>query len=55
MPVAARSREEARPHAGGLEMALHGAVGGGAGAHVFEDLLHLDDVAFHAGDLGDAR
>ena len=39
----------------GLEMALHGAVGAGAGAHVLEDLLHLDDVAFHAGDLGDAR
>src|SRR3954464_8746801 len=46
--------EKARPHAGRLEMTDHGAVGGGAGAHVFEDLLHLDDVALEPGDLGDA-
>src|SRR5580698_2351358 len=47
--------EEARAHAGGLKMALHGAVRPDAGAHELVDLLHLDDVAFETGDLGDAH
>ena len=34
-------------------MALHRAVGAGAGAHEFVDFLHLDDVAFEPGDFGD--
>ena len=34
-------------------MALHGAVRCGTGAHIFEDFLHLDDVAFEPGDLRD--
>src|SRR5690242_14766047 len=45
--------EEAWAHARSGEMTLHRTVGGGAGPHEFENLLHLDDVAFHAGDLGD--
>src|SRR5256885_13074636 len=47
--------KEAGTNAGRLEMALDGTVRRGAGAHVLVDLLHLDDVAFEAGDLGDAR
>ncbi len=36
-------------------MALHGAVRPGAGAYVFEDFLHLDDVAFQPGYFRDRR
>ncbi len=46
--------EKARAHAGRLKVADHAAIRGGAGAHIFEDLLHLDDVALEPGDLGDA-
>ena len=45
--------QEARAHARRDVMALRRAVGIGGGADVIEDLLHLDDVALHAGDLGD--
>src|SRR5580692_7072637 len=47
--------EKARAHAGGLEMALHGAIRPNAGAHELVDFLHLDDVAFETCDLGDAH
>ena len=47
--------QKARAHAGGGEMTLHSAVRRGASAYVFEDLLHLNDVAFQAGEFGDAR
>src|SRR6202158_2127760 len=47
-------REEARPDAGGLEMAVDGAVLAGALADEAIDLLHLDDVAFETGQLRDA-
>src|SRR4051795_13435871 len=54
-PACNKLGEKARPHAGRLEMTLDGAVGGGTGAHVFVDVLHLQDVAFEAGDLRDRR
>src|SRR6266567_2147383 len=38
--------QEARAHAGSREMTLHRAVRRGSGAGIFEDLLHLQDVAF---------
>src|SRR5215471_17194554 len=47
--------EEARPDAGRLKVPLHGAVLQRPGADVLVDLLHLQDVAFHAGDFGDAH
>src|ERR1019366_6413866 len=47
--------EKTRAHAGGREMALHGAVRPSAGAYVFEDFLHLDDVAFQPGYFRDRR
>src|SRR5262245_28734364 len=47
--------EEAWADAGRLEVALHGAVLQGGGAHVLVDLLHLDDVALEPGKLGDAH
>ena len=34
---------------------LHLAVGADAGPFEQEDVLHRDDLAFHAGDLGDRR
>ena len=46
--------QEARPDPGRGVMPVHRPVRIRAGADVLEDLLHLDDVAFHAGDLGDA-
>ena len=55
MPRAASSARKRGRTPVADEMALDGAVVGGAGAHELEDFLHLDDVAFHAGDLGDAR
>src|ERR1700738_3923918 len=45
--------QEARAHAGRREMTLHRAVWRRPGTGIFEDLLHLQDVAFKAGDLGD--
>ena len=47
--------EEARPDAGRLEAALDLSVGVDAGLTEAEDLLHRDDVAFHAGELGQAE
>src|ERR1700685_3742472 len=47
--------EKARSHPGRDEIALHGAVRRRAGTDIFVDLLHLDDVAFEARDLGDAH
>src|ERR1700689_3292801 len=46
--------EEAWPDAGRREMALHGAVLQRAGADVFVDLLHLENLAFHPGNLRNA-
>src|SRR5919198_3047674 len=46
--------EKSRPHAGRLEMADYSAVGRRRGAYELEDLLHLNDVAFHAGEFRDA-
>ena len=44
-----------RPDPGGAEPADHLAVRADAGLLEQEDLLHGDDVAFHAGDFGDGR
>src|SRR5262249_25344379 len=38
----------------GAELADDRPIRIGSAAHEAEDLLHLDDVAFHAGNLGDA-
>ena len=46
--------KEAGPDAGRFEAALNMAFGAHAGLAEAEDLLHGDDVALHAGDLGDA-
>src|SRR4051795_12725854 len=54
-PACNKLGEKARPHAGRLEMTLDCTVGGGAGTHVFVDVLHLQDVALKAGDFGDRR
>src|ERR1051326_3407336 len=46
--------EEARPEAGGVEVAVPAAVLARAFADETIDLLHLDDVALEPGQLGDA-
>ena len=55
MPMAIEMFQETRPNAGRFEMADHFLVRPGPGAHGTENLLHLDDVAFHAGDFGNRR
>src|SRR5579883_542728 len=50
----AKPFQELRPDTGGLEGSDHVAVGADAFAHEGEDLVHADDVFFHAGDFGDA-
>src|SRR5262245_59696162 len=42
-----------RPQTGRPELALNAALRGDAGLLELEDVLHLDLLAFHAGDLSD--
>ncbi len=55
MPRALELRHETRPNSGGAEFAMNRSVGIRALAHEAEDLLELDDLAFHAGDLRHAH
>ena len=55
MPPAFIRSAHLRPHAGGTEPAGNPAFLGDAHLLEHEDVLHGDDVAFHAGDLRDRR